>query len=374
MIYTAFLQGYLRRAGSMGLALGFGLSLSFGMVKEAIAASFTFTSIATSNSLSNLTLPTLNNHGTVAFTGRNQQGYGVFTGDGQQVSTIFDTAFLINFVGVNDDPSLWSKLSYGRASINDQGQVAATGSFLLGDYYSEEIILTNRRGQQEVIHSKNSNDYLKVNALNPVITNSGNIFYQYDSFFSRPWVSAWEQQIWFNALGAQPIMAYDVYHAFSDGFYYDMSPNGNSFLSTVIDKNNEQIYATIVHDQEWRTTLENEFPVTTVTTRRIDPFTQTVTDVDPNTVPSTLMPLPVQLGDSLFGSVITALAGGSRNTAGQIAFLATLANGQSMIVRADPQLAPEINDPEPPQPVPESFNPLFLLGLLGLIVTVRRCA
>jgi hypothetical protein len=66
----------------------------------------------------------------------------------------------------------------------------------------------------------------------------------------------------------------------------------------------------------------------------------------------------IETGDSLFGSVVTSLPGnGTRlglNDSGQVAFLASLADGREVIVRADPAAVPE----------PSSFV-LVAIGIIG---------
>jgi hypothetical protein len=89
-------------------------------------------------------------------------------------------------------------------------------------------------------------------------------------------------------------------------------------------------------------------------------------DHDPENVASRQSPVPdkvIAIGDPLFGSTVTGflLDPEGLNDAGQVAFLAQLADGRIAIARADPT--------EVPEPMPLSLR---LLGVAGLIVTKNR--
>lgn len=355
-----------------------GLFLSLLASQEAGATTFTFTKIAdTTGSFSFLQPPSINNKGKVAFEASlDAGGEGIFTGSGGQITTITDTK---KFATTTTGP-----LSFSVPSINDRGTVAFTAvrrtieaNVFVGIFTGNGGPLTtivDASGPYNSFGPPSLNNAGKVafngqqrgvgNGIftgtgngNPITTiaNTSGSFVNFNSLSIND-----SEQVAFEA--SLKNTGNGVFIA-SNGIttIADTSGPFRYFVGASINNEGAVAFRAGLQDQtSERIVIARGSTLTTVAESNISsgkPFVRFQSTPSINKVgmvafeaflgggkngiftgPNPLADKVIASGDSLFGSTVTTVdfLQSGLNDAGQVAFVAKLADGTQVIVRAAP--------------------------------------
>lgn len=349
--------------------------------------SYTFTKIAdTSGSFDSLFASSINDSGTVAFSGRLDNGSrGIFTGSGGKLTTVVDTSSSFNFdtfgepvinnngtvviyaAQVADDSSVtnsailtaadeefttvveegdrFNSLS-SQPDINDSGQVVFEASLQEGG----RGIFTLANGEISTIVIEN-NDFSYAIRSRPQINNSGTVAFSAYLLSEEGGIA---DEAIFTGSGGSLDKAIDSSGDFAFVGYPAINNNGSlAFLGTLEAENIEdrsigifrldsQGNITTIADDSSSFSFDSSdlFPAlnddgTVVFTAELEGVGDGIfTGADP------VADEVITVGDPLFGSTVEGLGCCTEqlNNSGQIVFGTRLADGTTVIVRADPTI------------------------------------
>jgi hypothetical protein len=393
-------------------AIALGLSL---LISDPATAAYRFTKIADTNDerlddltgrAASFTAPLLNNAGTVLFNGSPRGSGGdlqfVFTGNGDTITTIATPALLPPIAPPNQVP-----IVFGTA-INDNGTVAVItrrriGSIeltdFLGLFISDGETITQISDRNSVgsfpnniffagLNNNNTvvfwaDNTLKINQsgentpLNiPDVTPSLTFALSNDEtlvFLGREASSPTRTDL-FTLKGdtltrltsADPTQDLNSLSAFSA-----LSINSQGTVAVLVALlNGTRKFLTVAADGTQTTIaaalFNGDLPFNRITTVAINNIDGVAFVAEPMGQPAALFKGPdpeadqvLSVGDELFDSTVRTLNISTKaiNDAGQIAFVITLADGRSVIVRADPEVTEPPVDPDLNPDPTEAIDP-----------------